>query len=619
MATQRAATSFIEDQAREALGVLDKYAPGRPSGDPPASATAEPVGNHAPKAQSQSLSGFNDGLLMHRQVMQLPVADPLGFPDYKAFTETIVKGAVGGQNRVSPEPHFDFHPIRTGQMRIRRLRLVDSFGQVRDVALEFDKPLLKAHAYELPEMPVDVQLDDAHRTVYLPPRLTQPARVNFRWLAAAGDSQEVNSHPLTSPICGWVIPNNADGSLMIYDGAGDAVGYVELTGRWRPAPGRSTPLWPHDIENPHLRRMVEWVCRQAREVAKAAGTGTTVTADPVTMFMEDFLATLDTALENIEPESFAQHQSLALLIGRPMALVRVSVNIELQGLPAARQSWEDLQRRIAGEPPGTDGFCDVQFPIRIGEHMQLNDGVVGYWLEDTGGYSGDTFWAPQSEHIDLKPGEKLFLYREDTDKPLCFLHSINDPPQIVTMLMDPRGLAHCTSGILPTKALALPVEHTSAALKQLKVSFLSAPVLTDPGHINIPLPNEPGFTWSWMQLEMQKRGLRWTELSTTPMVELAVFKQAFPDDYEDVWQWLIANRRITQNPGVETADVRPRSQWADVADAVSFRDGHPHDVHDIERVLAQIKQEARFGPTQEIREGWLELTPHEDTTKPSDQ
>ena len=41
--------------------------------------------------------------------------------------------------------------------------------------------------------------------VFLPPRLVQPARLNFRWLAAEGgdpsfgDEPEMNAHPVTTP------------------------------------------------------------------------------------------------------------------------------------------------------------------------------------------------------------------------------------------------------------------------------------------------------------------------------------------------------------------------------------------------------------------------------------
>ena len=46
---------------------------------------------------AQSLSGFNEALLMQKQTFQLRIHDPLGFADYQPFTEAVyaaVKGAT---------------------------------------------------------------------------------------------------------------------------------------------------------------------------------------------------------------------------------------------------------------------------------------------------------------------------------------------------------------------------------------------------------------------------------------------------------------------------------------------------------------------------------------------
>jgi hypothetical protein len=69
------------------------------------------------------------------------------------------------------------------------------------------------------------------------------------------------------------------------------------------------------------------------------------------------------------------------------------------------------------------------------------------------------------------------------------------------MLLDPRGLVHATCGILPTKAIQIPPDQFADALRAMEVTFLSAPVLTDIGAINLPLPDEPGFQWSWLEKE----------------------------------------------------------------------------------------------------------------------
>ena len=60
--------------------------------------------------------------------------------------------------------------------------------------------------------------------VQLPPRLSQAARVQLRFLQADCDAVASNSSDLTSPICGWVMPNHLDDSLMVFDAAGRGLG-----------------------------------------------------------------------------------------------------------------------------------------------------------------------------------------------------------------------------------------------------------------------------------------------------------------------------------------------------------------------------------------------------------
>src|SRR6185503_2798236 len=67
---------------------------------------------------AQSLNGFNEALLMHKQTLQLPLAEPLGFDNAKEFTASVA-GAVEKNTYVAPQPLDDFQPIRTGGFKVR--------------------------------------------------------------------------------------------------------------------------------------------------------------------------------------------------------------------------------------------------------------------------------------------------------------------------------------------------------------------------------------------------------------------------------------------------------------------------------------------------------------------
>jgi hypothetical protein len=67
-------------------------------------------------------------------------------------------------------------------------------------------------------------------------------------------------------------------------------------------------------------------------------------------------------------------------------------------------------------------------------------------------------------------------------------------------------------------------------LRTIEVTFLSAPVLTGAGQINLPLPEEPGFNWSWLQRENGS----WSEVSPIGKVG-AQADFAAPQEIREGW------------------------------------------------------------------------------------
>ena len=379
---------------------------------------------------SQALGGFNDALLMHMQTKQMEIDDPIGFPLDRAFARAVGQ-AVGKSYTSAPQPEWDFNPIRTGGMRLGQLRLVDGFGQFKDIDV---KSVVTPARMEMP----------GHSDlVWLPPRLAQPARLNFRWLSAAAGIVEMNDHPATSPICGWLLPNNLDGSLMIYDSDGRPLGIIDSRASWETTPG-GPDITPDQIADVHLGRVVQALTAQTSDAAD---------------FLSAFLASVDSALDNIDPENFAQHADLALLMGRPVAVARATLGLELKGRPSVHQAWNAFRQDLRRLSRDIDGFTQVGVPIRIGEFEQFNDGLVGYWIESElgDGFQDGTFFAPQS----TEPGHNKIQTNQNNPAPI--VRTLNDSPLSLTILLDPRGKVHATCGILPVKAIDIPPEQYSGA------------------------------------------------------------------------------------------------------------------------------------------------------------
>jgi hypothetical protein len=510
---------------------------------------------------SQSFGGFNAAFLMHKQTMQLPIEEPLGFPEYQAFTR-VVQELVDGENKWAPEPLYPFLPIRAGKLKILNLRLIDSFG--RFINIEPDENLIHSHAFP-----------DMGGEALLPPRLTQPTRLNLRWLSANHDDLEMNSHPASSPICGWLLPNNLDNSLMVYDQAGDLLGLIDQNGGWGPGPGNMVKLEIDRVPNKHLRQVIRYLEK-----------------DPA-----NFISLLDNTLEKIDPESFAQHLDLALIMGRPIAVVRASINLEVKGQPAVSQGWELFTRDMGEGDHDTEGFEKIKFPVRLGEPGQFNDGVIGYWKD---GAENGVFQSALSGGPPEKELKHVHYY--DPGNPNITV-SIEQDPQTFTILMDPRAKVHLVSGILPTKIIDIPPDQYSKALSTIDISFLTSPVLSPAGTIALSLPDEPGYAWSWFSMH----GDKWGEVSKTGRLDKHKVLDAFPNG-EQIWQDLLAKYWIDPIDGVSARIVlKNRRKNTALSEAIA-----PHTDR-IEQLLDQcmIKSPdltASFKGTSEIREGWLKLS-----------
>ncbi len=442
---------------------------------------------------AQSLGGFNDALLTYNRTMQLGVEDKrirASVPpqaDYKFLKDvrTAVANAasvVPGSILRSPYLFNEFNPIRAGGLKISGLQIIDTFGRFK-VAVNADNSPNTEVVTSQPLTPPP----NFRQKIYLPPRLTQPARLNFRWLSASQGQQEMNDHPTTTPVCGWILPNNLDNSLTIYDDRGGPLGILDRTSTWRAIPGSNQVMAIDSIANKYLRQMVQYLDQQ--------GEG----------FFTDFLTTVNKALETIDPEGFAQNQAISLLVARPLALVRSQVNLELQGLPAISQNHDAFSADVfKNDDRTTDDFPKVKFPI-TGEYQQFNDSLVGYWLETAQGtYKDSTFYAPQSCYVPHPQVKTLFDNAADDtpDTPVNLEQTLEaNTAQTLVMLVDPRGQVSASCGILPAKRISIPPEQYVHALQAIEVMFLSSPLLSDINQINLSLPEVPGYVWSWLGKE----------------------------------------------------------------------------------------------------------------------
>ena len=469
---------------------------------------------------TQAMGGFHRQLLMRNQILQLPVFHP-GAEHTDATFEKLVKTAVYNERDAAVLPMNDFNPLRAGTLKLTRLRVLDAFGQVRDIIGEDRQvDVILANRLKPPKAWKEAG-------ALLPLRITQPAQLSFRFRSASSiDSLEMNSAPASSPVFGWVLYNRLDHTLAIYDELGSAVGSFNFYGAsWQQAPG------PHrGAANPHLRQFLKYL-----------GGGT----PNFKVFLEDLMTTIDHAAMGIEPDTHKQDQGLAVLIGRPLALVRAELRLDLYGafpsrglatgLPAIDQSLPAFQAAVDSflsdkgyqeENRRSADFAQCRFPVRLGDFERSNDGLVGYFIErENQADTYKTFYActdagNRSPSI-VDPHKGL---------PPLWLCPADKDPRAVIMLVDPRAPVHAITGILPVKGISLPSGQFADAMKRIAVTFLMAPVLSPADGPALAVPAEVGHAWSWVTRHVD-------------------------EDHADVRKWITKN--ILESPNISAAFSAP--------------------------------------------------------------
>lgn len=334
--------------------------------------------------------------------------------------------------------------------------------------------------------------------IQLPPALLQPAQLSFNLISAADDAIVFGPvNPTADPICGWVLPNHLDHSIMAYDASGVSLGEMSLdiTGSdalaicWMASPGSPyTTLAEIASSIPHFGNFLLTLSQQ--------------TTDTFTAFM----AAIDDTLWTTAPMGTSFDQSLAVLMGRPLAMVRANLQFLLDGPAVTDPSWQFTFN------PETPQLETYKFPIELGNIAQLKDGLIGYFVEDNYGTFNVVTESGASESGYLKPIGGV-------DNNYIYLPFDGTTSTFVSMLVDPYAAVHATTGILPVTSVSLPPEFTVNAIAAMNVTFRMDGILTDQQisadditTILVPVPSEKTGTWQWLENEEGT----WNAYATAP-------------------------------------------------------------------------------------------------------
>jgi hypothetical protein len=280
-------------------------------------------------------------------------------------------------------------------------------------------------------------------------------------------------------VSGWVVLNHLNGSLAVYGPDGAILGQVRLvTGSaatsevtWEPAPGSAT-LTVADLTAacPRLGQLVTGLL--------AAGP----------QAFPDVLQTIDESLWSIMPAGRPDDQTMSVLAGRPLVVVRVRVGLELQGPPLDDPSWQ-----FTGAPAPA-AILDCSFPVRLGDAGMAGDGLVGYLAD-----GDDAHLHVAHLPHDLSDGGSGFL---TAIGPGNFVGlRPNAAGAALTVLLDPRAPVHAVTDILPVSSLSVPGPITDAAVQRMAILVGVAPLLTTllDGTVTVPTPATRDLTAAWLE------------------------------------------------------------------------------------------------------------------------
>ncbi|MFI2188090.1 hypothetical protein [Streptomyces sioyaensis] len=540
-----------------AAAALRQYASTHPG---PAASALRALARQAEQADwfSQQLVGFTEQLTARGHTPA--VINP--HEDLDPALRTALAEAAGRTLPPSPGPRprpftgwnaSFYQPLRAGQFAFERLAVIDRFGHALPAiypdprALDFDDDEpgdvigigtpARRFAPELPEelapSPVDptdetkgvhaIHPPTWYRFTQLTPRLLQPARAQFTLLDALDldDRTPLDQapDPDATAVAAWLVPAHLDQALHCYAPDGAPLGELRTTlppsgtpqVTWHPLPysGYAELGDLHDGFR-HLHDFLTELCDPDRGPAA----------------MRALLAVIDRTLSMTAPTGGTPPPDTpSVLLGRPLALLRARLQLDLDGPPYADPSWQNLREPAA--PP----YPDYRWPIRLGERNELADGLVGYF-HGTRGTTDYTLLHTVLDEPELPEGEGRGYFHPigtGTGLTLPARPPGSDPEDrqaaFLTLLADPRGTVHATTDILPTAEVRLPTRLVEPPLAALPVSFRLGPLpltahFPDPEEtrdgqapaLTLPRPSDRHGTWTWAERD----AVAWSYADTRP-------------------------------------------------------------------------------------------------------
>ena len=394
-------------------------------------------------------------------------------------------------------------PLFGGRLRLDGLRIVDAFGRYLAVPDEVLDALRSTLELEVDEEPRSITLrpriQNAARWLF---RLVDPGQLPATQVAEVREAyvDQVSQATAVNPVAGFLLPDHIDEGLEAFTVSGDPIGQLAhdvLSGAvgWEPAPGRPVP--PDAGPLVDLAAQERIVGEIAAGLVRADAAARDLPEPPEASALVTFLRAVDSTLWTVDAFASLGSNTLAGLVGRPIAVVRAILSLD-----APDDVAEVTVTDSGGAPARTaayDELVEEEFEVRLGTLTRTDNTLLGFYLDDD--YERlhlvDRVVAEHARITGRQTGQLGLLGAEATaavgtlDHPYLSTQSRirlrRGQTRRLTLLMVPGGRVHLTSGVLPRKELQLADSWFTAGLAKLMPSVRVGPVLVDPGEIRLPL------------------------------------------------------------------------------------------------------------------------------------
>ncbi|MEU6709131.1 hypothetical protein [Streptomyces wuyuanensis] len=407
-------------------------------------------------------------------------------------------GSAGPYPKIPAPAKAKYHTIRGGQFYFTSLRIIDRFGFSVSIINSGNAGITqisKTPAFT-PDVPFWDEADEINpinpkSVVQIPPALSQPARLRFDYTSATDGTHIIDpdtGNPAdATPLCGWIIHNriNSTPSLLVYDPQGHALGELRQSDSkpftFFPASLTGAPATTPDQlrqKHPHLAQFITGLSQDSRITA--------------------LLDALDTILPTIAPPPDTIRHHPAFLLGRPLALLRASLELQLSGPLLTGTTAPELVKPAT--PP------TQTWPVKLGGADLTTDGLIGYYTED--------------DYTQLHPVTNTHTNAylpPNTEQSIIHLKPITTPGTAtthVTLLTDPLAAVHAYTGILPPTTLRLPPRFLNDALATIKPLLPGGTLLTTHHNTTITAPCPTNTTWTWHEPDPQTNNT-WNKYTAT--------------------------------------------------------------------------------------------------------